>query len=62
VTFFYFFIFRPLHVARAWAFWGGGVRLQHPHFLKLAPTLGGIRTSIPHKSWRFNFFLNLEYT
>jgi hypothetical protein len=30
--------------------------VQHPHFLKLASTLGGITTSIPHGSWRFHFF------
>jgi hypothetical protein len=44
-----------------------GVCAQHPHFLKLAPTLGSVESSIPHGLWRFYFFqifffLNLEYT
>jgi hypothetical protein len=39
---------------------------QHSQFLKLAPTLGSVESSIPHGLWRFFFqtlfFLNLEYT
>jgi hypothetical protein len=43
------------------------VHLQHPHFLKLAPTFGSVESSIAHGNWRFYFFqnlflLNLEYT
>jgi hypothetical protein len=34
------------------------VCLQHPHFLKLAPTLGSIESSISHGAWRFHFFPN----
>jgi hypothetical protein len=46
------------------SFWGGGggVCVQHLHFLNLAPTLGRVKSSIPHGAWRFHFFLNLEYT
>jgi hypothetical protein len=29
---------------------------QHPHFLKLAPTLGSVTSSIPHGTWRLFFF------
>jgi hypothetical protein len=32
------------------------VHLQHLHFLKLAPTLGSVESSIPHGAWRFHFF------
>jgi hypothetical protein len=40
---------------------------QCTHFFKLPPTLGSVKSSIPHKVWRFSFFgilflLNLEYT
>jgi hypothetical protein len=40
---------------------------QHPHLLKLAPTRGRVKSSIPHGAWRFFFFqilflLKLEYT
>jgi hypothetical protein len=36
-----------------------------PHVLKLAPTLGSVKSSILHGDWRFHFFqilffLNLE--
>jgi hypothetical protein len=30
--------------------------VHHPHFLKLAPTLGSVNSSIPHGAWRFYFF------
>jgi hypothetical protein len=33
-----------------------GVCAQHLHFLKLAPTLGSVESSIPHGLWRFYFF------
>jgi hypothetical protein len=43
-----------------------GLCAQHSQFLKLAPTLGSVESSIPHGLWRFFFqtlfFLNLEYT
>jgi hypothetical protein len=26
------------------------------HFLKVAPTLGSVHSSIPHGAWRFHFF------
>jgi hypothetical protein len=29
---------------------------QYPHFLKLAPTLGSVKSSILHGAWRFHFF------
>jgi hypothetical protein len=37
---------------------GLGVCARHPHFLKLAPTLGSVESSIPHGLWRFYFFSN----
>jgi hypothetical protein len=39
-----------------WARAFGRMGVQHPHFLKLAPTLGSIKCSIPHRDWRFHFF------
>jgi hypothetical protein len=51
-------------------FWGGLLRnflhfgrmgVQYPHFLKLAPTLGSVRFSIPHGDWRFYFFSNFIF-
>jgi hypothetical protein len=30
--------------------------VQHLHFLKLAPTLGSVKSSNPHGTWRFHFF------
>jgi hypothetical protein len=40
--------------------------VQHPHFLKLVPTLGGVKSSIPHGAWSFFFpqifFLKLKNT
>jgi hypothetical protein len=31
------------------------VHLQHPHFLKLAPTHGSANSSKIHVEWRFHF-------
>jgi hypothetical protein len=39
----------------------GGVHLQHPHFLKLAPILRSVESSIPHGNWRFHFFSNFIF-
>jgi hypothetical protein len=41
--------------------------IQHSHFLKVAPTLGSVNSSIPHGNWsstvfQILFFLNLEYS
>jgi hypothetical protein len=45
----------------------GRMDVQHPYFLKLAPTLGRVTSSIPHGVLRFtflkiSFFPKLEYT
>jgi hypothetical protein len=32
--------------------------IQHPHYLKLAPTLGSANSSKIHGEWRFHFFPN----
>jgi hypothetical protein len=51
---------------RATAF--GRMGIQHPHFLKLARTLGSIKCSIPHGDWKAismkngTFLLNLDHT
>jgi hypothetical protein len=50
-----------------WARAFGRIGVQHPHFLKLAPTLGSANSSKIHGEWRFHFFpkknfLNLEFT
>jgi hypothetical protein len=45
-------------------FWENGCTT--PPFLKLAPTLGSVKSCKLHGDWRFHFFskkiLNLEYT
>jgi hypothetical protein len=41
---------------RKWARDFGRMGIQHTHFLKLAPTLGSVKSSIPHGDWRFHFF------
>jgi hypothetical protein len=38
------------------AFWENGCTT--PSILKLAPTLGSVKSSIPHGAWRFHFFSN----
>jgi hypothetical protein len=35
--------------------------VQHTHFLKLAPTLRRIKSSIPHGDWRFHLFWNFIF-
>jgi hypothetical protein len=40
-----------------WARAFGRMGVQHPHFLKLAPTLGSANSSKIHGEWRFHFFL-----
>jgi hypothetical protein len=45
-----------------WARAFGRMGVQHPHFLKLAPTLGSANSSKIHGEWRFYFFPNLEHT
>jgi hypothetical protein len=45
---------------------GNGPRLlgewvQPPQFLKLAPTLGSVKCSIPHGNWKFHFFSNFIF-
>jgi hypothetical protein len=39
----------------------GKMGIQHPHFLKLAPTLGSVESSNPHGAWRFHFFPNFIF-
>jgi hypothetical protein len=41
-----------------WAWHFGRMDVQHPHFLKLALTLGRVKSSIPHGAWRFQFFFS----
>jgi hypothetical protein len=39
-----------------------GVCVQHPHFLKLAPTLGSVKSCKLHGDWRFYFFSNFIFS
>jgi hypothetical protein len=39
----------------------GRMGVQNFHFLKLAPTLGRVKSSIPHGAWRFHFLPKLEH-
>jgi hypothetical protein len=57
---FYFFLILFLD------FWGtswhfGRMGVQYPHFLKLAPTFGSVKFSIPHGNWSFHFFSNFIF-
>jgi hypothetical protein len=52
--FFKFFCEKLEEWARAFERMG----VQHPHFLKLAPTLGSVESLNPHRAWRFYFFSN----
>jgi hypothetical protein len=56
---FLFFIFGWKFAEWARAF--GRMGVQHPHFLKLAPTLGSVKHSFPHGDWRFHFFSNFTF-
>jgi hypothetical protein len=38
----------------------GRMGVQHPHFLKLAPTLGSANSSKIHGEWRFHFFPKIK--
>jgi hypothetical protein len=46
---------------REWAMAFGRMGVQHLHFLKLAPTLGSVKCSIPHGDWKFYFFSNFIF-
>jgi hypothetical protein len=51
------FFFLPFFLVLCrWAWHLRRMGVQHPHFLKLAPTLGSVKSSIPHGAWRFHFF------
>jgi hypothetical protein len=47
------------------AFWENGC-IAPPYFEGCPPTLGSVKSSIPHGAWRFHFFgiffARLEYT
>jgi hypothetical protein len=44
-----------------WAKPFGRMGVQRSHFLNLAPTLGRVKSSIPHGVWRFYFFPNFIF-
>jgi hypothetical protein len=58
---FFLFFLRPLHVARAWASWGG-VCTSPPFFEAFAPTLGSVKSCKLHGDWRFYFFSNFIFS
>jgi hypothetical protein len=39
----------------------GRMDVHHPHFLKHAPTLGSVKSSICHEDWRFHFLSNFIF-
>jgi hypothetical protein len=39
----------------------GRMGIQYTHFFKCPPTLGSVKSSIPHKVWRFYFFGNFIF-
>jgi hypothetical protein len=40
----------------------GKMGAQYTHFFKLPPTLGSVKSSIPHKVWRFYFLGNFIFS
>jgi hypothetical protein len=38
-----------------------GMCTEHLHFLKLAPILGSVESSIPHGLWRFYFIFKFIF-
>jgi hypothetical protein len=45
-----------------WAKAFGRMGVQHPHFLKLAPTLGSVKSCKLYGDWRFHFFSNFIFS
>jgi hypothetical protein len=45
-----------------WAKAFGRMGVQHPHFLKLAPTLGSVKSCKLHGDWRFHLFFNFIFS
>jgi hypothetical protein len=41
---------------REWARAFGIMGAQYTHFFKLPPSYGSVKSSIPHRIWRFYFF------
>jgi hypothetical protein len=41
-----------------WAWHFGRMGAQQPNHLKVAPTLGSVKSSITHGAWRFYYFSN----
>jgi hypothetical protein len=65
--FIFIFSLKNLEEVWRWTWHFGRMGVQYPHYLKLAPTLGRVKSSILHGAWRFHFFpkkkiQNLEYT
>jgi hypothetical protein len=58
---FYYFLNFIFWKFGEWARAFGRMGVQHPHFLKHAPTLGSIKSSICHGDWRFHFFQVLYF-
>jgi hypothetical protein len=58
-----FFHFKKMNFWKfgKWARAFGRMGVQHPHFLKLAPTLGSANSSKIHGEWRFHFFLKRKF-
>jgi hypothetical protein len=56
--FFEIFLFKKKEFLEVWGWARAFERMgvQHPHFLKLAPTLGRANSSKIHGEWRFHFF------
>jgi hypothetical protein len=55
------FLFLKLFSLEVWGM-GQGFGEKHPHFLKLALTLGSIKCSIHHRDWRYYFFSNFIFS
>jgi hypothetical protein len=53
---FFYFSFWCHKDVWGWAWHFGRMGVQHSHFLNLTPILGKVKSSVPHRTWRFHFF------
>jgi hypothetical protein len=60
LEFFYFFQIFYWKFGK-WALAFGRMGAGYNHFFKLPPTLGSIKSSIPHRVWRFYFFFKIIF-
>jgi hypothetical protein len=56
ILFYFILVLKVLACSKGMGFFGGEEGVQHSIFLKLAPPLGSVKSSLSHGDWRFYFF------